>query len=513
MPIYSSYSPTFNSSRMGSQTTQPSGDTLSRNASSLLSNWNGQFNPSNISSLISTLLQQLQQYSSRGNPSTGTNQGQPTTPTGTTTPEAETSLPTTNPTTPTTNPTTPTTSTTAPIIDSEVTTPAPTEPTAASAPSATSSLAATASATPASLLTTADTPLGTTARATPSAEPTAMSVLAAANTPSLPLSGAQTNILQSMFMSDNRGLPVAGNKLTVQDNGDGRLSVGDIVNVTNGTGAQVAQKNLTSTDVYDVLFRENMVKNINSIGNGWGFTDKLVAIRNSDLSRPYSRYSNGGWENVTGRNNYWEVVNRGGNNYLMMRQTDNAGNPVKASDALTDLFKNKQNYMFDCATPMTVLNLKSTLDTIGANDFNTRAGRLILSSWFDPYDTSRNDGGYIAKVRTAPANTITVNGVSNLAGETALFDTSLGDKLIPGGAYYFDKPGDVTSANQGWNAIYLGKTNSGYQFWSSALGPINVNFNNGTWIPSSGYNGYYLGGVMANTNTNRLQAWDLNRSI
>jgi hypothetical protein len=262
-----------------------------------------------------------------------------------------------------------------------------------------------------------------------------------------------------------------------------------------------------------------MLKNVSSVGAGWVFTDKLVDMKNSHLSTPETRSytnSNGvkGTETVIARNNFWEVVQRGPDRELVMREKDNSGKAVKPSDALNDLFNNKSSYQFDCATPMHVLNLKATLDTIGADDFNSHAGRMELSSWYDQHDSSNFDGGFNSNVRTANAGEVTVNGKKNIAGETALFDPSKGDKLVAGGAYYFDKPGDVTSAEQGWNAIYLGQTQNGqHRFWTSSQGEVAVNFANNSWMPTRGFSSYYLGAVVSGTDTSRLQNWDTNSSV
>jgi hypothetical protein len=327
--------------------------------------------------------------------------------------------------------------------------------------------------------------------------------------------------MTSVFVADKSGNVPAGQTMSVSDsNRDGKLSVGDTVVVKNSSGAQVSTKQLTADDMYEVRFRENMTKAVNSVGRGWDFSDKLVDIQNNTLSQPFNRtyvnsYGLPAQEKVLEQNKYWEVVQRNGQNYLLMRTTDSNGNAVKASDALNDLLNNKQNYAFDCATPMPIFNMKATLDTIGADDFNAKAGRLMFSGWYDQYDNSKNDGGFVPTIRTAQAGEVSVNGVRNLAGETAMFNTALGDDLRVGSTYYFDKPGDKTSATQGWNAIYMGRdaTNGNYQFWSSSAGTISINFQNGSWIPSGGYSGDYLGAAISDPNIARLKAWDTTPSV
>lgn len=213
---------------------------------------------------------------------------------------------------------------------------------------------------------------------------------------------------------------------------------------------------------YDLRFRENMVKTANNLGAGWAFSEDLVHINNGELTQPKTRsYTsiNGqaATETVLERNNLWEVVQRGANRYLLMRETDNAGQPVKPSDAINDVFNNRQDYAFDCASPMRLLNLKATLETIGIDDFDSHAGRLQVSSWYDKDDSSGFDGGFSTTVRTTTqSGEFAVNGVSNLKGETALFDPTKGDALKPGSAYYFDLPVTIPPRHKAGMPFTLG---------------------------------------------------------
>ncbi|WP_425425437.1 hypothetical protein [Thiofilum flexile] len=260
-----------------------------------------------------------------------------------------------------------------------------------------------------------------------------------------------------------------------------------------------------------------MAATTGSIGVGWKFTNNIVQLNGSALARPETRtYTdpiNGstGTEQVLERNQFWEVVQRGGNRYMVMRSTDNNGNAIRPSDALNHVFNSRDSYLFDCATPMTLINLKATLDTVGADAFNRNTqGKLTVASWYDPFDNSNFDGGYISRVRTANAGEIVVNGHANLAGETARFDTNQGDRLVVGNTYYFDKPGDNSSAVQGWNAVYLGQATDGsHRFWSASIGEVSVSFRaDGSWVPTGGtYGSYYLGAAIANPNLPRLQTW------
>lgn len=328
------------------------------------------------------------------------------------------------------------------------------------------------------------------------------------------LSQTEQSILQGRF-ADNQS------KVVVMDGGnqDGKLSVGDTLIIQNENGQELKRSTLSSDDVYGLRFRENMLKNGLAIGAGWEFTDQLVSMKDAALAEPETRQFTGangltGTERVLERNQFWEVVERDNNRYLLMRTSNDQNQTVQASDAINDIFNRREAYAFDCASPMSVLNLKSSLDTIGAADFNRNAGQLMLASWFDQYDSSKFDGGYIAQVRTANAGEININGIHNLAGETALFDPSKGDKLIPGNAYYFDLPGDNSSAVQGWNALYLGKNEAGHhQFWSSSIGQISVDFANNSYLTTGQLSGYYLGAVVSDPNTARLQAWDDDSSV
>lgn len=330
----------------------------------------------------------------------------------------------------------------------------------------------------------------------------------------LNLSQTEKSILQGSFGGTQTKLQVLDGA-----NQDGQLTVGDTLIIQNENGQELKRSTLSSNDIYDLRFRENMLKNGLAVETGWEFTDQLVSIKDAALAKPELREfanANGSTstERVLERNQFWEVVERDGNRYLLMRTSNDQNQAVQASDAINDLFNHREAYAFDCASPMSVLNLKASLDTIGTADFNRNAGQLMISSWFDQYDNSQFDGGYIAQVRTAAAGEVNINGVRNLAGETALFDPNKGDKLIPGNAYYFDLPGDNTSSVQGWNALYLGQDTEGHhQFWSSSIGKISIDFANNTYLTAGQLSGYYLGAVVSDPNTSRLQAWDDDGSV
>ncbi len=332
---------------------------------------------------------------------------------------------------------------------------------------------------------------------------------------------ADEQMLNSLFAADADGRVREGRHVVVRDGGraDGVLGVGDMVMIVDGRNQTVGSKTLTADDLYALRFREAMRGIAEDLADGgWRFSRNNVDIPGGALRRPETRlftddYGVSGTEKVLQRNAYWEVVERNGNRFLLMRQYDDRGNLIRPSDAVRHIFESRQEYRFDCATPMRLLNLKATIDTIGADDFDRRAGRLMINSWFDQHDFSSFDGGFRFSGRTARAGDVTVNGVSNLDGEYALFDPSRGDQLRLGGTYYFDKPGDNTSATQGWNAVFIGMQGADvYRFWTPALGIVDVQFRDGQWIPKRGFKKFYLAAAVGAPDVMRLTNWDIDRS-
>lgn len=167
-----------------------------------------------------------------------------------------------------------------------------------------------------------------------------------------------------------------------------------------------------------------------------------------------------------------------------MRQQDAQGNAVKPSDAINHIVNQKQDYHLNDATAVRVLNLKASIDTIGADDFDKHAGQLILQGAFDQHDTSNADSGFKS---TGDVNTH--------------FNPSQGDALKPGSSYVFNLNNDAGSS------IYLGKNDSGtYQFWTSYAGVINLalNPNDGSFADSTSYLSSYVG----NPDVAKLNGWD-----
>lgn len=329
------------------------------------------------------------------------------------------------------------------------------------------------------------------------------------------LSDSEQNILKNIHARDDNNRVLNNATISVREGEGGvtGLSAGDVMTVTTDDG-QSYEHTLTQDNIYDLRFRENITNTASNID--WHFTgSEFVDLNNATTVNESRQYTDSSGrtqtETVLKQNDYWELVDRGGSNYLVMRQTGNNGEPIKASDAVNDIFNNSSGYSFDCSSPMSVLNLKATLDTIGAENFNANVGNLTVSSWNDPMQPNQFDGGFAAgSVRRAGAGEVVVNGVANLNGEYARYDPSQdGGDLRIGNAYYFEKPGDNSSALQGWNAIYMGKDNNGAdKFWMITRGENSVNFNNdGSWTTDGrgGLGGHYLGAVSMSPDTNVLR--------
>lgn len=338
---------------------------------------------------------------------------------------------------------------------------------------------------------------------------------------SIPLNPSEQDVLNSLFLSDNADNLPQDLRLEVFEGyyANGQLSAGDIVRISNHSGETTQEFTLTENDIYDLRFRQSMVRQAENLEEGgWRFNADMASIDGVDLEQPNNRfylddYGRIRTEKVIQQNDYWETVIRDDRQALIQRQYDGNGNRVSASDAIKHIFDSPEQYSFDCSTPMPLMALRATLDVIGEDDFNQRAGGINLSGWLDTYDNSKGDGGLLIKQRHASAGEISVDGAQNLDGEMAMFNPAQGDKLTPGGAYYFDKPGDATSAFQGWNALYLGRSrDGGYRFWSPDIGISNVHFKQGSWIPENHYHGHYLAALSGESNVNRLQSWDRDRS-
>ncbi len=351
--------------------------------------------------------------------------------------------------------------------------------------------------------------------------PSQSSVPAPPRPQALALSERESRILSALYLSDASGTPKPGLVLSALEGttADGRLGAGDTIRVTDAAGALVFTRTLTASDVYALRFRENVLRYAERMHDGgWGFSEQNVDLTTGTLSPPQTRRyvdpsGASGTETVLKRNAYWEIVERAGQRYMLQRPTDDRGAPVLPSQAIRDVFDNPQHYRFDCATPIRLLNLAATLETIGEDDFNRRAERLQINSWYDQHDSSAFDGGFEYTGRTLPAGAFSVGGRANLQGEFAPFDPVQSDRLIPGDAYYFERPGDRSSPAQGWNAVYLGRHADGtYRFWSSERGIEEVRFVAGTWIPATTFNGHYLSAARASPNLTRLAAWDADQS-
>lgn len=213
--------------------------------------------------------------------------------------------------------------------------------------------------------------------------------------------------------------------------------------------AEVQPPQTQPTGSLDERYRSNVVKAAGLAGQGWDFKE----------SPSPSIVDNQGRQ-VQG-NEFWEIrdsVNADGSSRQVMGLRQGAN----AEAAVNDLFANKKNYQFDCAAAVRVLGLKAELDTVGGNDFNRAHQGLELYGHHDSYDGNFDSGAW--NITAGPR-------VDYGAGaEFGAFDSSE-DSLKAGDLRYFEKPGDTTTANQGWNAIYLGKdAQGGDRFWRTAGG-------------------------------------------
>ena len=191
--------------------------------------------------------------------------------------------------------------------------------------------------------------------------------------------------------------------------------------------------------------------------------------------------------------------------YMKMRESDDNGNPVQASDAIEHMFANKDDYLLDCATPMRILNLKAQLDTVGADDFNRANQGLSLHSHFDSHDTNGDtlDSGFQVSFQLAQAN----NADGSIPDVEYTRHDPASTPLIPGEWRYFDKPGDVSSQNQGTNRIYVGPGENGRElFWEIGGGVVSIDLEKPPL-------GEHLTSLKGSAPTDRLVAIDLNSPI
>ena len=213
--------------------------------------------------------------------------------------------------------------------------------------------------------------------------------------------------------------------------------------------------------------------------------------------------ANGGWKftgdalaQLYGRSNTWDQVNSGGLPYLQIKQG------VSPSAAISEPFQNPMNFAFDCATSTALVLLKAQLDSIGPQAFDSIHSRapMVLAGWAD---TSGANFFMGRNARFVGAGEVSLNGLRSQNGELAPFDAARGDSLQPGGVYYFEKPGDTTTYNQGWNAIYLGGSGNIHQFWrvEDGVHTVDLREQNNLLIDVGGMyqNEYLSSSVMAPT--------------
>jgi hypothetical protein len=213
--------------------------------------------------------------------------------------------------------------------------------------------------------------------------------------------------------------------------------------------------------------------------------------------------ANGGWKftgdalaQLYGNSNTWDQISGNGLPYLRIKQG------VSPSAAISEPFQAPMNFAFDCATSTALVLLKAQLDSIGPQAFDSIHGRapMVLAGWAD---NSGADFFMGRNARFVGAGEVNLNGHRSQQGELAPFDMAMGDRLIPGGVYYFEKPGDTTTYNQGWNAIYLGGSGNIHQFWrvEDGVHVVDLRLQNNLLIDVGGMyqNEYLSSSVMAPT--------------
>ena len=303
-----------------------------------------------------------------------------------------------------------------------------------------------------------------------------------------------------------------GSTVSIRDTGaggTGKISAGDTVVIRNAQGVET-KKVLSQAEAYDVNFRSNVLNAAKLASDpAWDFTEKIVEMPKNELNPPEVRTTQVNGQNVQqkvlARDSKWEVLEQRGDDgknfqFLKIRSTDDNGNPVKPSDAINDLFANKDKFVFDCATPVRILNLKAQLDTVGADDFDAANQGLALHSHFDSNDKNGDafDSGF--------DKTVTLAAAGNADGATpgvefSRFNPS-NDRLVPGEWRYFEGPGDDTTSSQGTNRIYLGPAANGKaSFYEIGGGIVDINLNNPPL-------GEYLSSLRGSTPTDELIAID-----
>lgn len=97
---------------------------------------------------------------------------------------------------------------------------------------------------------------------------------------------------------------------------------------------------------------------------------------------------------------------------------------ILPSDAIKDIFKNGEEYSFECSTAIVIIFYKAVLDTISLSYFNTLFQRLLVWDWNYDRDLS--------------------------------IVTTVGSNFIPGDVVYFYNPDFAHPVWMGENAVYLG---------------------------------------------------------
>lgn len=221
----------------------------------------------------------------------------------------------------------------------------------------------------------------------------------------------------------------------VMDKGD------QIVYQENG----VQKMKALGEEMYDVKYRTSVVENSNAMND-----------RMHDGSVGFS----GNMENQKFNNQYWEQTHLDGKQYWKVKDG------VKASDAVSDIFKkqNGQKYDMDCAASINMVLLKSKLDTIGAEDFDKQYDNMTVRGW-STWNGQPGGGNASWDVN---------GGLDHVSGDRNNLNGSV-DNLQIGDYAYFTNPNvpQGAGAAQGENAIYMGQDQAGNpMFFGNPIGII-----------------------------------------
>jgi hypothetical protein len=313
----------------------------------------------------------------------------------------------------------------------------------------------------------------------------------------LTLSEPQNRVASAMYGANARIMDV--------DN-DGKVNSGDVIQKADGS-----KITLDRVSAAEFNQRTNLV-NVGMSNPAWRFNASPTPALYDNSGRPVR--SNQFWEIGTFRDGTGKE-----SEYLKLRPG------VDPSAAVEDMRANAKNYGFDCATAIRAANLVATKDTVGDAAFNANHQNLWVYSLRDSQkldasgQPSNNAGmsdiqltrdavwhadpnGPTSRTYQKDGRSVTERGGWELDRYQA---NNPNDKLMPGDWRYYERGGDVTSANQGWNTIYLGENPPGsgnHQFWH-----IGAKFNDRSpGQTGTGMEGEYLGAARRTVDAQRIAA-------